>query len=227
VGSIKSAGLSGWRPNLAFPLIRDEAWSASDNLALLGAFVGLIAGAAVLAYLRWRDDGASAGVLRRKHWLTSASVLALLIALSSVATSARGHWVRPDYLLDQETTWRNAASALLDQERCRICFTSRRRAIDWKGLEPNSARRMHVDTVIDRLTLTLRVVLEGANGPGFARMRVEFGDRTATPWTGVVGDRAVSHTYRNPGEHELVVWVQLRDGTVRHERQMVRVGASP
>ena len=91
-----------------------------------------------------------------------------------------------------------------------VCFTSVRGHIDWTSMGPNSARSALVDLKPDGLTMTVVVIVQGdGRTPAFGRMRVEFGDGEETPWTGVVLERRVAHTYRHAGTYPVKVWFQL------------------
>jgi hypothetical protein len=152
-------------------------------------------------------------------------VLTVFLVLSIASTAATGHWFYDAYLLDRITAHREAARGLLASGRCRVCFTSRERAIDWTDLEPNPARGTASHARIDGSTITMDVAVEG-DGPwtGFGRVRVDFGDQSTTAWTGIVGRWQVAHVYRQPGVYPVSVWLQLRDGAVRTERQTIRIG---
>ena len=57
LGALHAAGRSGWRPNLAFPVIRDSGWESPGNFGLFLAFAGLIAIAALVSFLRSSPRG--------------------------------------------------------------------------------------------------------------------------------------------------------------------------
>jgi hypothetical protein len=108
-----------------------------------------------------------------------------------------------------------------------VCFTSQNPAVDWRWLEPNPARDVTIDAAADGRRATLRVRLEGdERSRGFARMRVEFGDTSATPWMGLVEQRDLVHTYAGTEtSYTPAVWVQLRDGGVLIRRTNLRLEA--
>jgi hypothetical protein len=162
---------------------------------------------------------------RKFRWIASAGMLTIVVVLSLASTAATGHWFYDGYLLDIFTAHREAARGLLVSDKCRVCFSSRARAIDWTDLEPNPARGTVSSPHIEGGTMTMDVAVEG-EGPwtGFGRVRVDFGDQSVTKWTGVVGQWQVAHLYRQPGEYAVSVWLQLRDGEVRVERQTIKIG---
>jgi hypothetical protein len=155
-------------------------------------------------------------------------VVAALIVGFSAATSANGDWTHPFYLLDDATARSAAVRAVIDSDRC-FCFTSARGHIDWARLEPNSARSALVDMIPDGLHVTVLVLVPGdGNVPAFGRMRVEFGDGEETAWKGVLAERRVGHTYRQPGTYPVKVWFQLpAHVSPQLHRQTVEVHTAP
>lgn len=226
VGPLHSAGLSGWRPNLSFPVVRGDGWfSAPGSLVLVVAIVSVVAAMAILAAARPEPDNVPRSHNLRMTWAVPAVVVVLIAGLATIATAAGREWTRNDYLLDDVSARRLAATGLLELAKCRVCFTSERPAVDWRWLEPNPARDVAVDTAVEGRTVTVRARLEGdGRSQGFARMRVEFGDESATSWMGIVGEREVIHTYREAGDtYTVAVWLQLRDGTVVVRRAVIRI----
>jgi hypothetical protein len=224
VGPMHAAGVSGWRPNLAFPLVRDGGWDSLPNLAIVLALGALLVGGAVAAYVRARREPPTDRAVGNSRWLAPAATALGVVALSSAATAANGDWFHDAYLVPRGAARETAARRLLASERCRACFTSSERTIDWTELEPNPARgvQSHVELAGSMMTLSIAVEGDGM-WTGFGRMRVDFGDQSSTRWTGVVGHWRLSHVYREPGEYLITISLQLRDGTVRLERRTVKV----
>ena len=78
--------------------------------------------------------------------------------------------------------------------------------------------------VTERLGVQVDIGIESEGvWTGFGRMRVDFGDQSGTLWTPVVGEWRVAHEYREPGTYLLTIWLQLRDGTTRFERQSITI----
>jgi hypothetical protein len=151
-------------------------------------------------------------------------VVAGLIGLFSVATSANDDWAHPRFLLDDNTARSAAVRAVVGSGRC-LCFTSAQGHIDLTGLGPNSARGALVDAFPDGLDLTVLVLVQGdGKTPAFGRMRVDFGDGEEMAWSGVLGERRVAHTYRQPGTYPVKVWFQLpADVSIQVHQQTVEV----
>ena len=90
-----------------------------------------------------------------------------------------------------------------------FCFNSTRgHRLDHAGTELGA--ELLVDMFPERLHLTVLMLVQGDGKiPAFGRMRVEFGDGEETPWHGVVTERRIAHTYRQPGTYPVKVWFQL------------------
>jgi hypothetical protein len=182
----------------------------------------LVAGATVLAYRR--SDRSVQNESTGSHLGISAAVVAITVGLSSAASAASGDWISHDYLINDARATEVAARGLLANDRCRVCFTSRNRAIDWKWPEPNPARRLDVNTTIDRLSVTIHARVDGDEaGTGFGRMRVDFGDGSESVRTGIVGTGEVSHRYPRAGEYSVTVWLDMRNGSADVSRHVIRV----
>jgi hypothetical protein len=218
-GLLRDVSLSGWKPNLAFPDIRGESWDVSHaNFVLFLCVVFLVLGLSCLAYVRagaskWdpsKWDPALAGLdVARHSWLIALITIAAIIGGFSAATSANEDWTHPLYLLDDGAARAAAIRAVVNVDRC-LCFTSARGHIDWTRMGPNSARSALVDVFPDDLHVTVLVLVEGdGQAPAFGRMRVEFGDGEETAWGGILAERRVAHTYRQPGTYPVKVWFQL------------------
>ena len=221
-GAMRSAGLSGWRPNLAFPVIRDVGWESPWNFALFLGLAGAIIAVAIVAFVRSRRPSPEGSA--RSAPFVAAMGAVVSVGLATAATAANGDWFRDEYLLGRATARRVAAAALLALERCRVCVTSRDRAFDWTELEPNPARGIQSHMVTERQRIQLDIGIESDGGwTGFGRMRVDFGDQSGTLWTPVVGDWRVAHEYHQPGTYLLTIWLQLRDGSTRFERRPVTI----
>lgn len=227
IGPLHSLGLAGWRLNIAFPTIRDDGWLSPANMAILLTLIVLVMAGALMAFRSPetpRPDRVRTQLRTSTAW---AIVVVLLVTLSTASSAATGTWFYDGYLADRVTSHRAAAEALLASERCRICFTSRERAIDWTALQPNPARGPRLSMRAEGSSVFMDVTIDG-DGPWtpFGRVRIDFGDETVTKWTAVVGSWRVSHTYQRQGEYAVRVWLQLPDGEVRAERQTIRVPPS-
>jgi hypothetical protein len=202
---LRDASLSGWKANLAFPVIRGDGWTSPANLALFLCLAAVVAGLSWMAFVRIPRPAAAA---RDSRW-KPAIVIAALIAAFSVATSANQDWTHPLYLLDDGTARADAIRAVVNTNRC-FCFTSARGPVNWTTMRPNSARSALVGLHPDDLRLTIQVLVEGdGQVPAFGRMRVEFGDGEQTAWIGVLTEGRVAHAYRRPGAYPVKVWFQL------------------
>jgi len=93
LGTIRDTSLSGWKPNLAFPLIRDEQWTSSrENFVLFLVILGVLAGLSCLAFVYARRPATTPPVSRRTPaWIPPAIGLAMVVVATIVAT-ANGAW---------------------------------------------------------------------------------------------------------------------------------------
>jgi hypothetical protein len=226
MGAMRSMGASGWRLNLGFPVVSGGGWTDFPaNVALFWVMVALLGLATALAFLRARTP-IQRNDTRIRGWVPAATLAA--IVLGSVGSTAfNRRWVHADYLGDDADARRAAAEALVTPDECRVCFATRDPAIDWRWLDPNGAERVNVETSVNVRTARVRVILDGTHGPlRFGRIRAEFGDGFATRWTGIVGTRELVHTYEQPGEYPVVVWLQLRNGEMRAGRQTISIPGS-
>ena len=217
-GAMRDASASGWKPNLAFPDVR-EAPAVVTAIVIAVAVWSI--GAAFLAQRTRRS------VAGRRVWAPVAVVivLVLLVGASAAASATTGRWVNGDYLRDEVAAHRAVARALVALDRCRICFTSRDGPTDWRQLEPNAARTVRADAWVQRRRAIVHASVEPRDRlAGFARLSIDFGDRSTTPWTGIVGERDVEHEYHDAGAYTIAVWLQLRDGSTHVVRQVVTVG---
>jgi len=206
-GPMYDVSASGWKPNLAFPLVPDLLVGSWRNTALFGLWILVIAGIVVLA-LRQR------GRLRPSPASTIAAGMAGAIGFFTVTTAANDDWTRDDYLLDDRSSRESAAIALLALERCRICFSSDIGQTDWVRFKPNAATGGHADVNMDHRTATVRIVVDGQTDRlKFGRATVVFGDGSAPLSIGVVNERAVQHTYADLGTHSLQVMLETPSGT--------------
>jgi hypothetical protein len=205
-GLMRDVSLSGWKPNLGFPDIRGEAWVVSHaNFVLFLCLVVLVLG---LSWLAFRHAARPAPAARASR-LVPAMTIVGLIGSFSAATSANGDWTHPLYLLDDSAARAAAVPAIVNADRC-FCFSSARGHVDWTTMGPNSARSALVGLYPDGLHLIVHVLVQGdGKTPAFGRMRVEFGDGGETAWDGVLIERRVAHTYRQPGSYPVKVWFQL------------------
>jgi hypothetical protein len=228
-GAMRSAGASGWRPNLAFPVLYGDDWIRSlSNIALLLIVAALIVLATAVAWRRSsRQHDARVANRVPGGWVPAATIAAILLALA-VATAFNRDWTHWEYLMDGAAARRRAAHALVNLEQCRLCFATGSAAVDWRWLEPNATETVNIETSVSARTTTIHVVLAGGEDPlRFGRMRAEFGDGSTTPWEGIVGDRRVVHTYEQPGRYPVVVWLQLRNGAMRADRRTVVISGTP
>lgn len=225
-GVMHSGGRSGWRPNLAFPVIRYADWEWSWNSALFLGLACAVVAASIIAFVR-SQRAAPRRVRARSASFVVAIGAMVSVGLATVATAANRDWFRDEYLLGRATALRLAAAGLLALDRCRVCVTSRDRAFDWTELEPNPARGVQSHVVTERLGIQLEIGIVSEGGEtGFGRMRVDFGDQSGTLWTAVVGEWRLAHEYRQPGEYVVTIWLQLRDGSTRLERRTLTIPAA-
>jgi hypothetical protein len=223
LGALHAMGRSGWRPNLAFPVIRDSGWESSGNFALFLAFAGLIVIATIVTVLRSARSAPPRAASPPATIIVAAGAF-LGVVLATAATAVNGDWFRDEYLFGRATARRVAATGLLALDRCRLCVTSHDRSFDWTRLEPNPAHGIHSNLVPNRLGIQLDMAIESDGGwTGFGRMRVDFGDQSGTLWTPVVGEWHLAHEYPRPGEYLVTIWLQLRDGTNRVERRTIKI----
>jgi hypothetical protein len=223
LGAMHADGLSGWRPNLAFPVVRGEGWNSPGNLALLAAMIGALTIVTIGAARRRLPNSPASD---DAPWSMTAAEMGGVLAgvvVSIAATSANGTWFRDEYLLGRTTSREIAAASLLSLDRCRLCFTSRDASITWPELGPNPASGIDAHIVARGRDVESHISIASEGGwTGFGKMRVDFGDQSGTPWTPVVGQWNVVHTYAQPGEYIITMTLQLRDGTFRVNRSSVK-----
>ena len=208
-GGLRDRSFSGWKPNLAFPIIRGEQWLAPANVALFLCLAALIVGVSWAAFT-WAGRRAPAPPRpqARGSKLIPIAVVVALMCFFTVASSAND-WAYPQYLRDDHTARIEAAGAVVSVDRC-LCFTSVRGRIDWTTLGSNSARGMAVGMYPENLRLTVLVLVDGdGKAPAYGRMLVEFGDGDESSWAGILAERRVVHTYQRPGTYLVKVWFQL------------------
>ena len=200
MGTMRSAGLSGWRMNLAFPVVAGGGWSDSGlNVLLLLLILSALGVATIAAFILARPrDGTIAAP---GFWPTGVVTVALVVLLSGAATAFNRDWTNWEYFVEPGEAQRAVTEALVEHERCRVCFGTRARAIDWRWLEPNTTDRVNIEVSTDSLDASVRVVLGGAapDGSRFGRMRADFGDGDQVSWTGIVEEGRLTHTYDTPG----------------------------
>jgi hypothetical protein len=224
-GAISTTGSSGWRLNLAFPLTASEWNESTANIVLLVAVTTLIVLLAMLPLLRRsRTEPNRSSPKGSRHWALAAAVM-MALGMPIVATIAHGRWTDGHYMMDEKTARQLAAERLVDND-CRVCFTSRRRSVEWQSLDFNPANSVRASVLTQRSQARIDVSVPGDElSPGFGRIRVDFGDSSVTAWMGIVDRRSLVHTYEQPGEYQLTVWLQLRNGDLRVDRQTVSVTA--
>jgi hypothetical protein len=225
LGTIRDTSLSGWKLNLAFPGVRDELWASSrNNFMLFLAIVVVLLALAVLAYVYAGRPATGAPVPRRTASWTPAAIVFALVSLATAASAANGHWFYDDYMLDEPSARRRAAEGLVALSQCNVCFTSGSAAFDWTRLEPNGARGTRLDVDVQDRTISARVHVDAPAGEtGFGRVRLDYGDETWAPWSGIVSDKAFRHSYSRPGSYAVAAWLQMRDGSVRADRAVIAV----
>jgi len=222
-GAMRDGSASGWKPNLAFPEVRDMFDPSQAGFVLLLVVVTCLLATAAMAFVR-------AGVVpterprgTRQSVLGATLLVVATVGGAAAATASRDRWTRPEYLMNDVTAHRRAAASLVALGRCRVCFTSRSAQVDWTWLTPNPARDPLIRWAVEDRLLLLDVDLGSDAGmPGFGRLLVEFGDGSSTGWMGLLGVRELTHEYSGPGEYRLVISVELPGG-LRVERPVVAV----
>jgi hypothetical protein len=221
MGAMRTAGLSGWRPNLAFPWLAGEL-DALPNVLLLLMMVGGMLAAALLVW-RTADRGRQWTSTSGPFFVLTTSLVVVLTAVG--ATALNRDWTQWEYLLEDRFAREALAGALVEHERCRVCFTNRERAIDWRWLRPNGTEAVNIETAIASDRVTVNVHLAGDDRvPRFGRVLTDFGDGSPATWSGIVSRKEISHAYREPGRYSLAVWVQLPNGEVRGDRRTLTIG---
>jgi hypothetical protein len=219
VGPMQDASAIGWKPNLAFPVMRGDVWeSSAPNFHL---FVGLALALAAISFAAWWLSRTNrTEVVRGRRFVAIAGTIAVIVGALSAATSANADWTSRAYLVDRDEARRAAARRLVDIDRCRLCSSSAGGRVDWTRLRPNAATGAAMSVERDGQAAMVHVHVEGdSESLSFGRTRVDFGDGTITPWTGVVGDANFEHTYGGAETHAIVLWFQLPDGTTKVYRQ--------
>ncbi|MEO8071171.1 MAG: hypothetical protein ABI652_07195, partial [Acidobacteriota bacterium] len=219
-GAMKDVSAIGWRPNLAFPILRGDVWTTSEpNFVLFLTMSTLLI---VVGALAFRSP--STRSTPRRQVVACSVVVVCLVAGFSVATSANGDWTSDHYVIDRSAARRMAAAALVAQDSCRLCFSTTQPAMNWTRLKPNPALGPHVAISTVGLAATIAVAVDGDDDtPGFGRLKVDFGDGQSTGWIGIVGATTATHTYRQTGDYGVVAWLQLSNGAVKFERSMANV----
>jgi hypothetical protein len=223
-GSLHDASVTGWKPNLAFPIIRGTVWDESTaNFVLFVAIAAILAGVAIGAWVRAGQLKSGQSVSSRVRPAATIGVLLVAGVWSFGGAWLNRDWTSGDYLIDRDPATRMAAAALVQLRHCRVCFTSQHRQVDWTWLEPNPARDPAIDVGIDGHDVRVRADFGSkGNVEGFGRMAITFGDGSAPILTGVVGSREVVHHYRQPGHFEIGITLYLRDD-VRVERRTIEI----
>jgi hypothetical protein len=222
MGAMRTAGLGGWRPNLAFPWLAGEL-DALPNVLLL---LFMLAGICTAAVLVWQNaDRERAPAAPTSGRLVPAASLVLVIFTAIAATALNRDWTQWEYFVEDRFAREILAGALVEHERCRVCFTNRERAIDWRWLRPNGTQAVNIETAVASARVTVNVHLAGEDDvPRFGRVMTDFGDGSPAAWTGIVSRKEISHAYRQPGQYSVAVWVQLPNGEVRGDRRTLTVG---
>jgi hypothetical protein len=225
-GPMHDASSVGWKPNLAFPVMRGEVWETSAaNFHLFAGVVACLGALTLLAWARSRVPGyPSTG---RTATVASAGAVTLLLFGLTLATSANGDWTSRAYLMDRDVARLKAATALVALDQCRWCSSSTGQPVHWSRLTPNSVRSASLSVESHGLTVLVRVSAEGDGQElAFGRYRLDFGDGRTTPWTGVIGSADTEHAYAAAGDRAIVLLFELPDGTTISQRQHIAVGAT-
>jgi hypothetical protein len=210
-GPLRDFTTSGWAPNLAFPVVRGGTWDTSTaNFVLFLCWVLLIAGLSCVAFLRSSGPEAALPPLARRAPLVTAGMVGIFIVGLTAASAAIGNRTTSEYRLDDAPARAAAVQALVAADRC-VCFSSAGARVEWTA-HPNSASGALIGVDRDGERARIHVVIEGdGEAPAFGRVSIDFGDGEAMPWTGIVNERVVPHTYPGPGTYPLKVWVRLPD----------------
>jgi hypothetical protein len=218
LGILVDTMASGWRPDLAFPRIREYFRSTSDpEFALLVGFL-LAIGAATYWVLR-RDrhtpeateSASSFGA--RVSLPTICGVVAALIATTTGVAAGLDQWTYRRYMLPDADARNGLARAAVHLDVCRLCFSSERRHLSWRAL-PNPARDPIVNITSDGTSAAIQIDV-GSSGAalGFGKVRASFGDGSTAPTAGFVGPLHIAHEYPAAGRYDVVVQVAVASGT--------------
>jgi len=212
-GSSTMAGrsLSGWKPNLMFPHIREHFAEPSQRGFVL--FLTIAAILAIWTLLAYRSAARPrAATVAAGRWRLSGAVAAvsLVILCSSVATASQGDWFNTEYLMDGSVAQARAMRALVALDQCRLCFSSSGGQVDWTWLAPNPAQAPQLDIATNQRTVTIGVTLDSQeSNPGFGRVQVDFGDGSRFVRHGIVNGTTIVHTYEHPGRYRVIAALLL------------------
>lgn len=226
VGPMVDASVSGWKLNLAFPEIRE--YFIGTNQTGYPVVIGLVVVTLALSGAAWwsagrrraendRTDREDGGRRTASLSASSTGVAGLVVSMGVVlwcvgATMVLGRWSKAEFVEGDLKARRRAALALVSLDRCRVCFTSSNRQIDWVWLKPNPAKEPRLDVRASGADVEARIELDSADGvDGFARAMLDFGDGSTPQGVGVVGRTVVSHRYREPGEFRVQVTIETRE----------------
>ena len=224
MGAIRASGLGGWRPNLAFPMLAGEG-TFPANTALLIIVVTSVVACTAAAWWKARPGMPDPSV-SPVGWRTAAFVFVTVVAVAVAATAFNRDWTRWEYVVDDRAAREVLASALVRHDRCRVCFTTREPAIDWRWLRPNATDAVNIEASVESSAAKVNVHLAGGEDRlRFGRMLAEFGDGSSTNWIGIVRHREIVHSYKQPGRYSVVVWVQLPNGEMRGDRRTLTIGS--
>jgi hypothetical protein len=124
MGPIEDLTLSGWRPDLAFPVIRGDGWNSPANLALLVGLAGLLVGASVLAFLRTRAPREQGPPVVNALSPVAMTVAALAVAFT-LGSRPNDAWFYDRYLVPGATAYRGKTHpSLARYASCTFCFRS-------------------------------------------------------------------------------------------------------
>ena len=224
-GPMRDVSVSGWKPNLGFPVIRGDAWDSSGaNFVLFLVFGAILVGTVVLAYVWSRRPVSPSAPADRPAWAR----FRLCRRADRRSLHGRDAGERQldqrRYLMDSRKATLVAASALLASGACLGCVSSRRGHTDWKQLEPNSARGAHVIVDRDHLAISLRsrsrvtrLFPLWPRARGIRRRECDGVDWSSVPSTWF--------TYRRPGRYDVKIWFRTKSPPIRLYQEAVDVDA--
>jgi hypothetical protein len=223
-GPMRDTTSSGWRPNLVFPGIRSGAPSV-PNLLLFLAILACLAAAATFVYVYAARIQDRARQWTSMRWWMAPAFAIVLVLVFSTASVANSTWYDLGYMLSSSRALERAAARMVSSGRCSLCFTSRGALVDdWTRLEPNGARGVTLQPSVRAAEVVVRVHVDtAAEGIGFGRVRLDYGDGQVTPTWGIVSDATVTHTYASPGTYTITAWLQLPDGSGRADRKTITI----
>lgn len=212
------ASSSGWKPNLAFPILPNFFSTSLLNKTLLGVWISAICLAIALALRRHSTARTRTGM-----WLIPCTIVGF-IAFFSATTAANQDWTHDDYLQNDAVSRQEAAAALLALDRCRVCFSSDRGQTDWARFSQNAATGGHAELTQNDRTVDVHLWIDGPDaGARFGRATINFGDASPSQTIGVLAERIVRHPYSTPGRYSVMVTLDLGTRTLTLLRENVDI----